>query len=148
MVKRPLTAALALSFAALVGARAKADPRHINGFNIQWGGTVIPNGKAVPLSGVWTNSVHPGSQLRTSAALPPKAAAAGNDVLVTHIDGPFPTNEPAIAVDPTNSNHLIASANDYRLGGDGSSALYSSRNGRASWNDKNGQWVNSYPYYF
>jgi hypothetical protein len=43
-------------------------------------------------------------------------------------------NETSIAADPNNSNHLVASANDYRRG-DGTCGVYYSLNGGLTWED-------------
>ncbi len=61
---------------------------------------------------------------------PPPEPALGADVNVSN--NTAPQNETAAAVDPTNANHIVAAANDYRLG-DSSCGLYNSTNGGGNW---------------
>lgn len=56
--------------------------------------------------------------------------ALGTDVNTSNNGSP--QNETAAAVDPTNPNHVVAAANDYRLG-DASCGFYNSINGGGSW---------------
>lgn len=112
----------------------------------------LSNGKMIPLSGIYLTVNALGGNATTSGrnavANATQAAASGGVAIVNRsVVGPFPANEPAVAVDPNNSAHIIASANDYRFG-DSQEGLYSALAGPFSFTDTVVQYVNSGPYYY
>ncbi len=116
------------------------------------GDAALQNGKVVPLSGVLAagRNPSPGGAPGPAANVSIAQAADSGVVLVDRSAfGPRPANEPAIAVDPSDGNHLIASANDYRFG-DSQGGRYSALAGPASFDDVNGvlQFISSSPYYY
>src|SRR6202165_2860243 len=115
------------------------------------GAMLGPRGKTIPLTGfvagVLANHVAQPPAPRSKSAGPigiaPRPFSA-----VTHIFGLFSANEPSLAVDPVISNHMFASANDYRLGFDSAPGLYRTFKGTTGWLDGLVQYVNSGPYYY
>jgi hypothetical protein len=57
----------------------------------------------------------------------------GNDVRTNDEFSCFPQNETSLAVNPALTKNIVAGANDYRLGGTGSSGFYASMDGGQKW---------------
>ncbi len=134
-------AGAAFIFTAYGSASAAPSPV-LRRFNAQRGAMMLRTGKAIPLSGVYSYS-GPGRTPSKSANAKANLSGVGGlgvTVVNASVFGPFPANEPAIAADPTNPRHLIASANDYRFG-DSNAGLYSSYRDGASFTDSIVQYI-------
>ena len=153
MFKRVLTGAALLAFLVASASPGNSATSRSGSFRYLPAKSAVagPAGKLIPVTGfvagilahhtLATSKASVNSKVRTRPLGQPFGA-------VTHIVGPFPANEPSLAVDPVVSAHMFGSSNDYRLGGDAAAGLYRTFSGTSGWSDDLVQYVNSFIYYY
>jgi hypothetical protein len=140
MMRRILAAAAAVAMAGalltLSGTASQAAPTGRFGYDAKPG--------RPPLSGVASRAVMNGDGVVADQRSPLAAQAASDDVQANGDNkanpsdqfgsgAGWPANETAIAINPTNTNNVIAGANDYEPGVDGVMGIYASFDGGRTW---------------